>query len=324
MIEKERKKPLKIMNLEVLQGRVPPAYLKRPYIEAELGKALAGWRGEQAIDYYLSFLPKENNIFIHDLRLEDSEGRFFQIDTLLLSQKYHIIIEVKNMAGTLYFNNDPQQLIQTTNSGEKGEKAYPCPILQVERQQLQLQNFLKKLRVPQVPILFLIVISHTNTIIKFAETFKRAKQCVIQSAAIPQKVTAIDETFKDDTLTQKEVKKIARLLVKHDQVSNPDYLKRYDISPNDLLTGVHCPKCRQLPMQRKHGKWLCLSCQHSSKDAHIAALHDYFLLVNTTITNQQLRDFLHLSSISVATKMLSSLSLKKAGHYKGRIYSWEE
>ncbi|WNF38542.1 nuclease-related domain-containing protein [Bacillaceae bacterium IKA-2] len=318
-----------MLKLEALQERVPPTYPKRSYIEAELGKALAGWRGEQAIDYYLSFLQKENYVFIHDLRLKDSEGRFFQIDTLLLSQKYHIIIEVKNMAGTLYFNNDPQQLIQTTNSGEKGEKgekAYNCPISQVERQQFQLQTFLKNLRprVPEVPIVFLIVISNTNTVIRFAPTFKKAKQCVIQSAVIPEKVTNIHDTFKADILTQKELKKIARLLVKHHQVSNPDYLKRFDISRNDLLTGVHCPKCRQIPMQRKRGKWLCLSCQHSSKDAHIAALHDYFLLIDTTITNQQLRDFLHLPSISVASKMLTSLSLKKDGHYKGCFYSSEE
>ncbi|WP_129077958.1 nuclease-related domain-containing protein [Anaerobacillus alkaliphilus] len=320
MIDKERKIPYKVMVLEVLLARLSVHYPNRGYIEGELGKAIAGWRGEQAIDYYLTFLPKEKYRILHDLRLEDNEKRFFQIDTILLSKKYHVILEVKNMAGTLFFNNNPQQLVQTLNNEEK---AYQCPIMQVERQRLQLQAFLRSLQLPEVPIFVLVVSSHPNTVIKIAPNFKKANQYVIQSAAIPERINTIEANFDEDKLTPKELKKISRTLIKHHQPLKPDYLEKYKIAHSDLLTGVHCPNCRQIPMQRKRGYWYCHSCQHSSKDAHLAAIHNYSVLLGPTITNQQLRNFLHLPSPSVASKILSSLSLKKSGIMKGSYYQLE-
>lgn len=317
MIKKERKKPLKAVKLEALLERLPPTFPIRPYVESELGKVLAGWRGEQAIDFHLSFLPKEQYMILHDLRLEDNENRFFQLDTILLSSKYHLILEVKNMAGTLYFNNDPQQLVQFFNNEEK---AYQCPILQVERQFRQLQTFLKKFQLPEVPIIFLVVISHNNSVIKFAPNFKKAKQCVIHAAALPDKINTIEANFKDDKLTEKDLKKATRLLVKHNQPLNPDYLEKFKIPQSDLLTGVQCSNCRKLPMQRKRGHWFCPACSCSSKDAHIKAIHDYSLLINSSITNQQMRDFLHLPSISVTSKLLTSLDFKRVGQLKGRSY----
>ena len=317
MINKERKKPLKVIKLEALIGRLPHNHPCKPNIEAELSKALAGWRGEQAIDYYLSFLPKENYIILRDLRLEVSENRFFQIDALLLAQNQHLILEVKNMAGTLYFNNEPQQLVQTINNEEK---AYQCPILQVERQCQQLQTFFNKFTLPKAPILRFVVISHSNAVIKFAPKFQKARQCVIHSSALPEKINAIQSISNSEIISQKELKKLARLLVKHNQPLNPDYLERYNISVSELLTGVHCPNCGHLPMQRKRGLWFCPTCQHTSKDAHIAAIRDYWLLINSTITNRQLRDFLHLPSNSVATKLLTSLGLKKYGILRGSRY----
>jgi ssDNA-binding Zn-finger/Zn-ribbon topoisomerase 1 len=317
MIKKERKKPLKLRKLEALHGRLPENYPKKHYVENELGKVMAGWRGEQAIDFHLSFLPKEDYLILHDLRLEDSENRFFQIDTLLLSQNFHLILEVKNMAGTLYFNDVPQQLVQYLNNEEK---AYACPILQAERQQLQLEAFLKKLHLPVVPILFFVVISHSHSVIKLAPSFHKAKRFVIHASALPEKISSIQLNSSTENATSKELKKIARLLIKHHQPSNPDYLERFKIPQSEILTGVHCPNCRQLAMKRNHGKWVCPYCQNSLKDAHIAALHEYSLLFGPKINNQQLRDFLHLPSVSVATKMLTSLGLRKQGEFRGCRY----
>lgn len=321
MIDKERKIPYKVMVLEVLLGRLALNHPNRSYIEGELGKATAGWRGEQAIDYYLTFLPKEKYRILHDLRLEDNEKRFFQIDTILLSRKYYVILEVKNMAGNLFFNNNPQQLVQTLNNEEK---AYQCPIMQVERQRLQLLAFLRSFQLPEVPIFVLVVSSHANTVIKIAPNFKKANQCVIQTAALPEKMNSIEVNVQEDKLTEKELKKVSRLLIKHHQPLKPNYLETYKILQSEILSGVHCPNCSQLPMQRKRGTWYCPSCQHSSKNAHLAAIHDYSVLISSTITNQQLRGFLHLPSPSVASKILSSLTFKKSGILKGSHYLLKE
>ncbi|RFU60026.1 hypothetical protein D0463_19050 [Bacillus sp. V59.32b] len=56
------------------------------------------------------------------------------------------------------------------------------------------------------------------------------------------------------------------------------------------------------------------------KGAHVPSLKDFALLVGPTITNKQLREFLRLPSISIATKMLVAQKFKYSGSKKGRIY----
>ncbi|WP_243292865.1 hypothetical protein [Bacillus sp. FJAT-47783] len=56
MIKKERTKPIKLKKLEALIRRLSSTHPKRPLVQKELAKHLAGYRGEQSIDYHLSHL----------------------------------------------------------------------------------------------------------------------------------------------------------------------------------------------------------------------------------------------------------------------------
>lgn len=74
-------------------------------------------------------------------------------------------------------------------------------------------------------------------------------------------------------------------------------------------------------MRRSYGMWRCYSNPtHTSKDAHIMALHDYSLLLNPSITNREFREFTRLSSASTANKLLTNLDLPRVGHTKGTSY----
>jgi hypothetical protein len=73
-------------------------------------------------------------------------------------------------------------------------------------------------------------------------------------------------------------------------------------------------------MIRKIGTWLCPNCNHPSRTAHLKAIEDYFLLIEPTITNQKLRDFLQLYSAKTAAEILKSLPLKRTGSTKGTHY----
>ncbi len=84
MIKKERTEPVKIHKLEALLRRLPPSHQKYPLIEKELAMCKAGYRGEQALDFYLEYLPEDDHIIFHDLRLFDTRY-YFQIDTLLVT-----------------------------------------------------------------------------------------------------------------------------------------------------------------------------------------------------------------------------------------------
>lgn len=134
MIVKPRKIPLSIRKLEALIRRLPPYHPKLPFISEELNKKMAGYKGESSLDFYLGFLDPKQYFIFHDLRLKD-DSRFFQIDTLIVTKSYLLIIEVKNIAGTIHFDPLFNQLIRIK---EGKEMAFPDPLLQVKRHELQL------------------------------------------------------------------------------------------------------------------------------------------------------------------------------------------
>ena len=55
---------------------------------------MSGWIGEKRIDYPLSKLDFKK-VICHSLRLPYYET-YFQIDTLLLTSRFFLIIEIKN------------------------------------------------------------------------------------------------------------------------------------------------------------------------------------------------------------------------------------
>ncbi len=91
LIVTKRKVPLAIRQLRALACRLPPNHPKVPLIMNDLKKREAGYKGECSIDFPFSFLEPRSYFIFHDLRLQD-QSRFFQLDTLLISKKFSLII----------------------------------------------------------------------------------------------------------------------------------------------------------------------------------------------------------------------------------------
>ncbi|YCI76831.1 NERD domain-containing protein [Bacillus sp. R1-10] len=282
----------------------------------DLKKREAGYKGECSIDFPLSFLEPKSYFIFHDLRLQD-QSRFFQLDTLLISKKFALIIEVKNMAGSLYFDPHFNQLIRTI---EGKETAFPDPIMQVSRQESQLTNWFLKNGFPSLPILSLIVISNPQTIIRTAPENHKLHYKVIHRDALPAKINQMEHSLTESSFSEKYLKKAVRVMNKHHIDAEFSILERYNLTEKDLIQGVICENCKGNKLFRRHGTWLCNQCQ-SNKTAHIHALRDYFYLIGSTIRNRQLRDFLSISSSSSATRILQSLNLTSSGANEGRVYS---
>ncbi len=111
--------PLKMLQLEALLRRLPVDHNKRSNITEDLRKSKAGIKGERSLDYYLTDLPLTNTYVLYDLRLPNTTGHFFQIDVLIITNYYLLILEVKNIAGTLFFDQTFNQLIRTKNGEEE-------------------------------------------------------------------------------------------------------------------------------------------------------------------------------------------------------------
>jgi len=136
LIIKNRLIPIRIRLNEALIRRIPAAHPQRSTIEGDLAKRRAGYRGEQSLDYYLSHLPDKEFTILHDLRLFNG-STYFQIDTLILSPYFALIIEVKNILGTLLFDETFNQFIRTRNEKEEG---FPNPLIQAKRPENTIKN----------------------------------------------------------------------------------------------------------------------------------------------------------------------------------------
>lgn len=317
MIVKNRNIPLIVQKLEALYRRTPQNHPRLPLIKDHLTKNLIGYKGEASLDYPLSFLPPKEYYIFHGLRLA-GEHYHFQIDTLLLSRKFILILEVKNYSGKVYFDEEFHQMIRTLD-GE--DKAFPNPLIQIQRQQQQLENWFENNQLPKLPIHSFVVFSNPYTIIRKSSQSKYLTEKVIRSESLPTKINSIEAKYRSHLLTEKEVKKITRKMNKqHTEVEIP-ILEQFDLTKNQLIQGVFCPSCRLPHMKRANGYWLCNQCNTKSRDAHIAAIHDYTLLIQQSFNIQEIKSFLQINSTKTTNRLIRSLPVSYTGITNDRTYT---
>lgn len=316
MIAKKREYPIRAELDKLLLKYLSQNHPKRTIIDEDRRAYESGYRGEQTLDYYLNFLPEEEYTIFQSLRLP-FKNYFFQIDFLLLTSRFALIIETKNYAGILYFDKNFDQLIQTYR--EK-EKAYENPISQAKRQQQLLTKWLQQNTSLNLPVDFLVAMANPNAILKTDPGYYEVLTKVCKPHKLTEKIASIEEQHPKALMDKKTLKKLTKILLKQHTPNKINILEAYKISKNEIVTGVVCPKCGFAPMNYTPRKWHCPTCETSSKDAHLDTINDYFLLIGDSITNAELRWFLHLPSRNAAQKILAKLNLPSTGQTKGKIY----
>ncbi len=316
LIIKTWKKSIELMKLEALLRRLSKSHPKRQLVEKDYAIKSAGFRGELSLDYPLGFLPEKDYLIFHNIRLKYKDN-YFQIDTLLVSPKFILIIESKNISGILEFDHLNKQLIRTINDSIN---VYPDPVQQVKMQRFQLGSWLELNKITTIPIKTHVVITNPSSLIRIIPRNTYYQKKIIRSTILFEKIKELSTQFNDDLLSRKEIRRLSNLLLKLDTPLNPEILKTYQINPNELVKGVHCPSCDTIPMARVRGNFLCSQCSTISKDAYQASLNDYSLLVKPTITNKEMREFLLIPSASIVKKMIATLNLSYSGTTKDREY----
>ncbi|WP_188207512.1 nuclease-related domain-containing protein [Alkalibacillus aidingensis] len=131
MILKDHDKPIKLWKYESINSRIVHGHTNQLPIQDAVRIIRAGDRGERSLDYYVNLIDHERTCCIHDLRLPWRDY-YFQMDTLLLNPAWMLIVEVKNMVGDIYFNQDTKQMLRTI---EDYTEPFPDPLLQVQKHQ---------------------------------------------------------------------------------------------------------------------------------------------------------------------------------------------
>ncbi|WP_018663822.1 nuclease-related domain-containing protein [Heyndrickxia acidiproducens] len=315
MVIKERQISRKMKQLEVLLRRLSANHPKRLTIESDYKKIKAGYKGELEVDYHVGILPQKESLILYDLRLPIDQQYFFQMDTLILTQNFFLILEIKNISGILNFESE--QLIRMMNGKEE---AFRNPVTQVLKQEMHLKEWIKKHKFPGVPICSLVVISNPSSIMKINPTYTEAIDKVIKADSLFLKLEKIMKQYPVHRLNQRQMKNISNQLMREQNEMISDILTVYQLSENDLIKGVQCPSCFSAPMDRNQGIWICHQCGKRDKHAHFQALHDFSLIYRPVITNRDLRSFLQISSPHIAHSLLTSLNLPYSGTGKNRRY----
>ena len=316
MIAKNRSIPREIKIYEAIIRRFPLNHPRKAEFENKLSRKRAGYKGEKELDYHISQINHSKLTILHDLRIPFNDTHF-QIDSLLISNSLIIPIDSKYYAGTLEFYPEFNQMIQYLNGIEK---AYLDPILQTKTQARQLNGFLVSHHFAPLPFEPLVAITHSQAFIKNPTQNKEVSQRIFKSPGIFYKITPYLEKYQQEILSDQDMKKIVKLLLKKNTPYLPD-LKALTLPYGEMRKGVECPVCTTFGMDRIHGNWVCKQCGYISKDAHVLALKDYFLIYGPSITNSHFSDFLNISSIHQAKRLLSSMNLDTIGSKKGRVYT---
>ncbi|QDP39892.1 nuclease-related domain-containing protein [Radiobacillus deserti] len=316
MLIKNRQVPLRMKMDEALLRRLPANHYKRKIIEEDFAKRKAGYDGEQAIDYFINRLPSHIFHIFHDLRL-NVNSHYFQIDTLLLSQYFTIIIEIKNIVGTLYFDTISKQFIRKLEDREEG---FRDPIIQVKEQKELLNEWFEVRGLSSFPIETLIGISNPSTIVTASKNSHHIYKKVLHFEHLKDRIFELMDQHKRSRITNRELLEIGNSLQHEHAPLVQDVTKIYGIESTEVGKGVYCNVCTQLSMVRGHGRWKCLKCGKTCRTGHIQAIQDYLLLVDRFITNKDCRSFLKLKDPAAASRILKSTGLPWKGGYKDRRY----
>jgi hypothetical protein len=311
--------PQRLFLTQILKMRLVIGHRKYQEIERDLAKRWAGYWGEIALANYVKELPQDKYLIFHDLQLQFN-GIHFQIDTLLLSQNYILIIEAKNIIGTLVFDNVFKQLIRTNPDGT--EESFEDPRVQCQRLKSLLRSWLVKNGCNLLPIDYLVFFKSTNTILKTNPGDKADFNKVCKGRDLLNKIEGMEQKYNQVRVDTETISQMGNLLLIQHCPNPINILEEYKLTGKDIRSGVCCPieQFSYIPMNYKRGRFICPICQTSSKEAIINALSDYFYLYRPTITNSEARIFLRLPTNDTAQKILFRLNLPKTGKTKNLLY----
>jgi hypothetical protein len=307
-------KPITLEQAEAAKRRLPENHPKIADVELKVRILGSGYKGEKTLNYFLGLLPETNYHIFHGLRLP-ARNSFFQMDAHLLSSKLIILLESKNYSGTLTL--EKHQLTQEFNNTKM---IYDNPIAQVNRHKILLQYFFQKYQIPPIPIETVVVFTNSSAEVKIAPGYHEADKKICKASNLLKKIQELEKYYAKDIVDQKTIGKIKRLLLSKHTPFKSDFLKTMGIEKCAILTGPRCSNCSFIPIEYQKNKWICPICQQISKECCLEAINDFFLLIKTTITNSELREFLHLPSRRTASYQLELLNLPSTGTKKGKVY----
>lgn len=309
MIFKDRNKPPDIFQLESLLQRISPVHPQFSYWTEKLRRITAGYHGELRVDslWHEIDLPLPHH-FIHDVFIQ-KEKSSHQIDSVLITSRFVLALEIKSISGLLNFDPQLRQFSRTNKDGSIDGMKNPDD--QLRRHEKWLEQFLFQQRV-KLPVIGVIVFTYPSSVVQS----RAGNRLMIQASGLPHLMDRLLEKHPQEILSKKKTELIAHKLL---ELHSLKPLAPLGLS-NSLVKGIFCPDCSDRLLSYRRGKWRCDTCAHGNPVAHLEALLQYRTLVKTTISNREFRELTEISSPSIASKLLTGAKMPYQGSFKDRHY----
>ncbi|SFF86716.1 Nuclease-related domain-containing protein [Halobacillus alkaliphilus] len=312
MFIKHLSKPYYLDQLESASRRIAMTHHKHSEIVHWRTQLSSNYYGEKKILPVLTHLSSKESRIFFDLRLPLPDHSFCQIDVLIVTRNFALILEV---------NHTPLQSLtkdyRFMHVNERMEARMPDPLSQAELQAHQLTYWLSMNGFQSVPINYFVVLTSPAS---YSHPSYGSNSHVVHLDQLITAFQTLNNVYTSSPLEESDLNRLCDQLMIEYAPYQPFILDRFRLKKSDILQGVICPECSALPMKRLHGRWYCKACHHTSRNAHVEALKDYQFLFGERITNQRASAFLKLDSSTAALQILNEVACEKFGMNKTRYY----
>ncbi|MBI0578212.1 NERD domain-containing protein [Neobacillus cucumis] len=282
-----------------------------PVLSGKQASVEAGIAGEERVaELFRKHLFSFEHQIFHDL--SPSSNDRFQMDTYFMTPSYGLVLETKNIGGSLEFRENPPQLIRTRENGQKD--GFESPVVQLERNRELLSAWLRSHNI-FIPIYGAVVLAYPKQIVLVPPT----KAKILFPSSIPAFINSIPQQAKKLDHDCFEWLS-AELLNSHQRYIPKPICETYHIPFGDIRPGVICKVCDRIGMVKHCRTWYCPYCMAKDHLAGERTLLEWFLLFNRRITNRECREFLQIDNIHTATRILKNSTMNIEGTFKNRSY----
>lgn len=295
---------LQYLYNQTLLRRLPIGHPEILLAENELARIEAGRYGELRVLRELEDMPFTAQL-ITNFECISALSTLHQIDFLLLTSRYVLILEVKNMSGTLHYQSLHHEFHRTKFDGTTDH--FRNPFDQAYRHQTMLEHYLAVWDMP-LPVTYAVVMTNSNA--RIDPSFGELP--IFHVTHLRKYLRDLDSRFE---VTDVDLVHLREKLDGTATVIPPR--KRVDAS--EILPGILCSVCGGIA-EYNYGVCVCTVCGRHSRKGIEEAMRDYRMLIDETITNQEFRLFTGIGSVYTASKILSRLGMRSIGTKRGKIY----
>lgn len=211
----------------------------KPQIERDMKLLAYGIAGEENVAFELnnSYLPI---IVLHDLRLEH-EGLSAQIDYLIITTKFCLVVECKNLFGNLEVNSRGEFIRELDFNGKRKKEGIYSPVTQNVRHMEMIKALrLGNKRNPLMRVALdksfgelhksVIVLANPKTVINLKQAPKEIKDQIIRSDQLIAHIKKLLRENKDLASSEKDMYEMADFFVGLHKENPVDYAEKYLLS----------------------------------------------------------------------------------------------